>query len=249
MKAIVRAVAVGVVWALVTAGAAAGKEINVVASTSWVGAIAEAAGATRVDVLAPLDLRHPPEYDFKPSDVKRSMEADYIVWGGYEPFMKKVQAVAAIPDAKMVHVMTDNIPATLKQQTKALSALFGTEAAQQQWERSLDRVTERILADAQKKGLAGKKAVVHRFLEEYARWMGLAVVGTFGGGEELTPVKMAELVKARPEIVVDNWHNSQGAGIASEAKVPRAVLINFPGHGGTRTIIDVVEYNARELGL
>jgi zinc transport system substrate-binding protein len=249
MKRILQIVAVVMVLATTVTVVSEAKDIAVVASTSWVGAIAEAAGATSVTVLAPLDLRHPPEYDFKPGDVKRAMDADYILWGGYEPFMKKLQAVAGLSDQKMVHVNTDNIPDTLKQQTRELAGIFGTQREQQQWEILLDNATQKILNDSKKKGLTAKKAVVHKFLEKYAEWMGLTVVGTFGGGEELTPVKMAELIRAKPDIVVDNWHNSQGEGIASEAGVARAVLINFPGHGGTRTILDVLRYNARQLGL
>jgi zinc transport system substrate-binding protein len=241
------------VWAVIIglaiAGTATAREVRVVASTSWVGALAEAAGATRVDVLAPLDLRHPPEYDFKPGDIKRVMDADYVVWAGYEVFMRKIQAAGAVPVDKMVAVFTDNVPATLKEQTQALAKVFGTQTAQAKWEAELDRVTADILTEAKQKGLMGKRAVVHGFLQKYARWMGLEVVGVFGGGEELTAVQMAELIKAKPEIVVDNWHNAQGAGIAAEAKAPRAILINFPGHGGTRTLIDVLRYNAQQLSL
>ena len=235
------------IFSIVLTTTACAREVNVVASTSWVGAMAEAAGATRVDVLAPLDLRHPPEYDFKPSDVKRAMDADYIVWAGYEGFMRKIQAAADIPSDKMVTVFTDNVPETLKRETRALAAVFGTEDTQRRWEVELDKVTEELLSQAKSKGLVGKKAVVHKFLEVYAHWMGLEVVGVFGGGEELTAVQMAELIRAKPEIIVDNWHNAQGAGIAAETKAPRAVLINFPGHGGTRTLVDVLRYNAAQL--
>lgn len=238
-------------WALiacfVVVGTVSAREVKVVASTSWVGAMAEAAGATHVDVLAPLDLRHPPEYDFKPGDIKRVMDADFVVWAGYEGFMRKIQAAGGVSADKMVTVVTDNVPETLKTETRKLAKVFGTQAAQAKWETELDQVTAEILTEAKKKGLVGKRAVVHGFLEKYARWMGLEVVGVFGGGEELTAVQMAALIKARPQIVIDNWHNAQGAGIAAEAKVPRAVLINFPGHGGTKTLIDVLRYNAQQL--
>ncbi|MBE1490780.1 hypothetical protein [Plantactinospora soyae] len=38
-----------------------------VASTSWVGALAKAAGATDIIVVAPGNAQHPPDYDPKPS--------------------------------------------------------------------------------------------------------------------------------------------------------------------------------------
>ncbi|MDI6871215.1 MAG: zinc ABC transporter substrate-binding protein [Bacillota bacterium] len=222
---------------------------TVVASTSWVAAIVEAAGAPRVAVLAPVDLRHPPEYDFQPGDIKQALEADYLFWAGYEPFVRKLQKAAAIPDSRLIQVVTDNVPETLKEQARKVAAVLGTEAREEQWEKALDAAAADILAQAKAKGLAGRRAVVHKFLVRYAEWLGLRVVGTFGGGEELTPAKLAELLQRRPELVVDNWHNSQGASIAVEAGIPHALLINFPGKDGTRTLIDVLQYNARQLGL
>ncbi|NLN19240.1 MAG: ABC transporter substrate-binding protein [Firmicutes bacterium] len=233
-----------------SASAALAKEgPQVVASTSWVGAIAEAAGAGAVKVLAPLELRHPPEYDFKPSDVQRALNADYVIYAGYEQFIAKLQAAVVLPQHKLIQVMTTNIPTTLKEETRKLADLFGTQQQQQTWEKEYDAVASKVLAMAAEKGLVGQRAVVHVFLTEFAEWLGLEVVGTFGGGEEVTPVKMADLVRLNPDIVVDNWHNEQGSGIAMAADVPRAVLINFPGHGGTRSLIDVLIYNARQLGI
>ncbi|MGI6083363.1 MAG: ABC transporter substrate-binding protein [Limnochordia bacterium] len=219
------------------------------ASTSWVGAMAEAAGARDVTVLAPLELRHPPEYDFRPSDVQRTMSADYLIYAGYEQFVTKLQAAVGIPQHKLVQVTTTNIPTTLKQETRKLAALLGTQQEQQMWEKEYDAAVADVLAMAAETGLVGKRAVVHTFLTEFAEWLGLKVIGTFGGGEEVTPVKMASLVQLSPDIVVDNWHNEQGSGIAMAAGAPRAVLINFPGHGGTQSLIDVLMYNARQLGI
>lgn len=225
------------------------RDVKVVASTSWVGAIATAAGASDVDVLAPLDLRHPPEYDFKPGDVKRAIDCNYIVHAGYEAFIKKIVATAGIPDSKVLLVFTDNLPDVLKAETRKLATVFGTLDKQKQWERSLDKAVAEIFDRAADKKLAGKRVVVHKFLAKYAEFMGFKVVGTFGGGEELTPVKMAELISLKPDMIIDNWHNPMGVGIADATRVHRAILINFPGHGGTSTIIDVLKYNAKQLGL
>jgi zinc transport system substrate-binding protein len=236
-------------WVTGVAAGVAGAAPQVVASTSWVGAIAEAAGASDVTVLAPLDLRHPPEYDFKPSDIQRVLSADYIIYAGYEGFIGKIRQMAAIPDAKMLQVTTVSIPQTLLEETRKLAKVFGTEEQQQAWEREYNQVVADVLARAAKAGVPGKRAVVHAFLAEYAEWLGFDVIGTFGGGVELTPVRMAQLVTMKPDLIIDNWHNEQGAGIAQAAGVRRAVLINFPGHAGTRSLMDVLLYNASQLGL
>ena len=54
----------------------------VVASTSWVAAMARAAGAERITVLAPMELKHPPEYDFKPNDIIAATQAQWVLWAG-----------------------------------------------------------------------------------------------------------------------------------------------------------------------
>ncbi|MEK5232113.1 hypothetical protein MHB42_10105 [Lysinibacillus sp. FSL K6-0232] len=62
---------------------------GVVASTSLTAMIAKAAGAKNVTYIAPLELRHPPEYDYRPSDLSKITDS-YIIYLGYEPFMKKI---------------------------------------------------------------------------------------------------------------------------------------------------------------
>lgn len=234
---------------LALCGATQARTLQVVTSTSWVGAIAQAAGADHVTVLAPFDLKHPAEYDFKPKDVESVVKADFVVSAGYEPFIKKLVTVAQVPESKTLTVYTDNVPSTLKQQTRKLADAFGTQKAEKRWEATYDKAVARVLEQARKENLPGTRVVVHRYLAEYAKWLGLDVVGVFGGGEEITPVQMAALIEKKATLVIDNWHDAQGEAIAREANARYVSLLNFPGHAGTRTLIDVLEYNARQLGL
>ena len=57
---------------------------RVVASTSWTAAFARAAGATDIVTIAPMELRHPPEYEIKPSDLAAVAAARFLVHSGYE---------------------------------------------------------------------------------------------------------------------------------------------------------------------
>ncbi|HHY18543.1 MAG TPA: hypothetical protein GX522_01440, partial [Firmicutes bacterium] len=107
---------------------------GIVASTSWVGAIAEAAGADEVVVLAPFELRHPPEYDYRPQDVIKVLEADHIIWAGYEPFIKKLKTAYPEIEEKLVKVRTTNIPDNLVSMTRMLAEKFNTQKHQQNWE-------------------------------------------------------------------------------------------------------------------
>ncbi len=78
----------------------------IVASTSWVAAMARAAGAKRITVLAPIELRHPPEYDFRPGDIIAATQAQWIIWAGYEGFIKNLIAAAQINQEKVILATT-----------------------------------------------------------------------------------------------------------------------------------------------
>lgn len=244
---------VGVLFVNATGAVFAAENTNgvhkYVASTAWTGAIAEAAGAENVIVLAPLDLRHPPEYDFRPSDVAKVLDADVIFWGGYEGFVRNLVEANDIPSERLYRVVTNNAPHNLKEQTRAIAEYIGTEAAQKVWEARFDALWERIITEAQKKGVANTKVVVNFHQEQFVRSLGYNVVGVFGP-EEVTPRVIADLLAAEPDMVIDNWHNPMlGKPIADAANIAYVELLNFPGTHGTRTIESLIEYNARQLGL
>jgi zinc transport system substrate-binding protein len=228
-------------------GSLAAADPVVVASTSWVGLIVRAAGIEDFPILAPIDLRHPPEYDYRPSDIARVTKADYLVSAGYEPFIKKLVEAAELPEERLVHVVTTNTPDNLKAQTRKLAALFGTEERQAQWEAELDKLTGQLHQAAIEKDAANTPVLVHFHQEAFVRWLGFDVIGVFGP-EDISPAKMAELAKLGPAMVIDNYHNPVGVGIAEIASVPHVELANFPG-AGLDTMEALITDNAKKLGL
>jgi len=49
-------------------------------------------------------------------------------------------------------------------------------------------------------------------------------------------------------LVVDNWHNEVAQPFRETLPgVPIVSFINFPGHGGTRTLLEVLSYNRSAL--
>ncbi len=86
---------------------------RVIASTSWVAAIARAAGATDIVTIAPFDLQHPPEHELKPSDLMKVSGAKFLVYSGYERFAKRLAETADTDGNTVAKVYTDNIPSTL----------------------------------------------------------------------------------------------------------------------------------------
>lgn len=232
--------------ACAASGGAAGP--YVLASTSWTAAIARAAGAAHVDVLAEFDLRHPPERDFRPSDVSRAAAADVVLWAGYEGFVRQLLAAAEIPAGRVVQIRTENTPAHLVAVTRELAALWGTQEAQATWEEEFLALTRRMEAAAAEKGTGSVRVVAVDRLASFVRWLGYDVVATFSFAE-LTPARLFELQQLRPDLVIDVWHNPTAEALAAAAGVPYILLLNFPGYAGTRSLADVFVYNARQLGL
>jgi zinc transport system substrate-binding protein len=225
------------------------QEIKVVAATAWSAAFVQAAGIEEVYILAPLEYRHPPEYDFKPSDILTVLEADYLVWGGYEPFISKLVEASGFPSERVIKVNTVNLPSTIKEEVPRLAAIFKTEEKALSWLGRFNALENKLLEKAQEKQVSQIDCVVQFHLQAMLSWLGYNVIGVYGGLVEVTPVLIADMISKGPEMVIDNWHNPQGQPISEALNVPYVQLINFPGRDGTLDLLDVFEYNARILGL
>jgi len=219
------------------------KEV-VVASTSLAGAIAKAAGAKEVRILTPGEIRHPPEYDLKPSDLLRFEGANIVVYGGYERMVQKLLETSRNRNIMAIQIDTDTSPENLVNQVRKISKMLGTEKERQAWEESF---VERLkLLQKKISPYSGRKAVVHRFAQPFARWAGLHVVQIISPGE-LTPKVIADAVMQKPELVVDILHFPNVKVIAENAKCKYIQVINFPGVENTKTIEDIFEYNSAQL--
>ena len=219
------------------------KEI-VVASTSLAGAIAKAAGAKEVRVITPGEMRHPPEYDLRPSDLLKFEGADIVVYGGYERMVQKLLETSKNRNILAIQIDTETSPENLMNQVRKISKMLGTEKERQAWEKSF---VERLkLLKKKISPYSGRKAVVHRFAQPFARWAGLHVVQIISPGE-LTPKVIADAVMQKPELVVDILHFPNAKVIAENAKCKYIQVINFPGVENTKTIEDIFEYNSTQL--
>jgi hypothetical protein len=217
----------------------------VVASTAWVAAIAEAAGAQNIRILAPVELRHPPEYELKPSDLEVASRAAVIVYGGWEMFAKKLAETAGGAGIQVVKVHTSNTPDNLKAEARKLAELFGTVDRFEEWSRNFDLLAEDLQEKIQA-AYSNRRAVVHRAQIPFAQWAGLEIIGEYGPAEP-SPAVIFQLVKTEPVLVIDNYHGPSGQPIAEAAGVPYAVLLNFPGKDGTKSMEDLFRYNADTL--
>jgi hypothetical protein len=220
---------------------AADKNV-IVASTSWAAAIAYCAGAENVHILAPIDLRHPPEYELKPSDLTAASNARLIIYAGWEMFAKKLAETAGSAGVEVLRIKVSNDPNDIKAEAKKIAALLGTTEKYEAWAVGFDTFTAGIRDDVQR-AYDGKRSVVNSMQTPFISWLGIDIAGEYGPAEP-SPALVLELVNLKPDIVIDNYHNPSGMPVAEAAGVPYAELINFPGKDGTRTVEDVFRYNA-----
>lgn len=219
------------------------KEV-IVCSTSLTGAIARAAGAKEIRVLTPGEIKHPPEYDLKPSDLFKFEGAKIVVYGGYEKMVKKLIETAKDKNIISLQVDTTTSPDNLIEQARKISKVLNTEKEEQEWE---ERFRERLkILKERLTPFAGKRAIVHKFAQPFARWAGLDVIQVISPGE-LTPKVVSDAISKKPELVVDITHFPIAKVIADNARCRYIQVINFPGIGDTKNLEDIFEYNFRQL--
>jgi zinc transport system substrate-binding protein len=216
----------------------------VVASTSLTGAIARAAGASEVRILTPVEAKHPPEYELKPSDLLKLEGASVVVYAGYERMVSRLAEASKNRNMVAIQVDTAMSPDNIIAQTKKVAEALHTEKQQQFWEKSF---LERLNSLRTKLGpYTGKKAIVHLQAQAYTRWAGLSVVQVFSPGE-LSPKAITEAIAKKPDIVVDILHFPTARVVAENAHCRYAQLINFPGIERTASLDDVFEYNTMQI--
>ena len=226
---------------------AQGKQLRIVATTSWTAALATAAGATDVLTIAPSDLRHPAEYELKPSDVAALSGVDLIVSTGFEVMAKRLAEAAGSRKIRILQVDADYSLATLRRSILAIAAVTGTEAQARASIAALEDFMASWKADLRARGLAGAPVIVHVFQQPLAQELGFTVAGVFGPAP-LEAAQINRLSALKVTLVIDNWHNEVAGPLRETMPGARfASLINFPGPDGTVTLLDVLADNRKRL--
>ncbi|GIH03495.1 hypothetical protein Rhe02_15620 [Rhizocola hellebori] len=197
---------------------------KVVASTSWVGGFAKAAGATNITIIASADLQHPPDYDPKPSDLAAVAKADYVLFSEFDGFAAKIKDATG-GHAKLVPVKLENTVEVIKAEVTRLAQIFGTTSVASSWLATFERDHAALAASVKSKyGSKPRAAISHLFMAYWGTFAGLTIVGTFGP-ELVTPSQLADLTAKKPELILANAHLP---GTPEVAGAKRVDLMNFP---------------------
>ena len=200
---------------------------KVVASTSWAAAFADIAGADEVESIAPVNLRHPPEYEITVSDVQKISDSEVFIFAGFERMMKTLGS--KVPNkGTSVQIVLDNSLATVKESTLKIAQELGTEDIQKARFAEYEKLVKDGQKKALKKKLNKKKVICNKNQTYLAKELGLEIVAVFGPG----PVSSEELLEAKKagyDLIIDNIHNPTGKPITEV--LPKAKYIewrNFP---------------------
>ncbi|WAX77951.1 metal ABC transporter substrate-binding protein [Streptomyces sp. KMM 9044] len=200
----------------------------VVATTTWEGAFAKAAGAEDVKVIVPSSAQHAPDYDPKPSDLTAVAGADFVLYAPFEPYAEKIKEAAG-SDAKLVEVNLDNDADKVSTEVARLGELFGTGDAATQWNASFESeygTLQKQLKEAWPGGNA-PTVVAQVFSLWSAKLAGAEVSGTYGP-EAVTAKQLSELSGKKPAYVFDNVHMTTGE-VLPDSGAKQVEIVNYPG--------------------
>lgn len=222
-------------------------ETLVVATTPWTGAFLQAAGVEEYTILAPFEMLHPTEYELKPSDIKTIMDADLLIYAGYEVMMPRLKNTVGKDTAKLLQITTNYNPADLRKSVLSIAQLTGTVDKARENLQAIDRFYEDWKLYLNQKGLIGASVIVHFFQRPLLAELGFNITGVFGPGP-LEPKQISELAKTGTILIIDNYHNPMASPLEEVIKDSiRVEWINFPGKDGSRSLLDVLKYNKNQL--
>jgi len=214
---------------------------KIVSSTSWVASYVDLAGADSA-VLAPSNLRHPPEYELSPSDVLKVRNASYFFYAGYERMMSTIKENVTSEERVDVKVSTGNSIENVKAQAGMIASILGTTPDTDEY---VD-VAMNGKDDVERLGIDKLKVCCHTMQLPLAKDLGLNIVATFGP----SLVSAEEIEKAANggyDIIIDNVHNPV-AGPLSEVSGAKVVIWrNFPEETGKGSLCKVVKGNIDSL--
>ena len=213
-----------------------------VASTSWIASYMDLAGIDDVTVIAPSSLRHPPEYELKPSDVATLMDADLFCYGGYEGMMKTIGDNITSPDRIDLKVNTGNSIENIKKETEKIAEVAGTEVRLDEYIAFIGKAREKVASSP----IKDMKVLCHKMQLPLATDLGLDVVGTFGPASP-SAEEILSAVNGDYDIIIDNVHNPVASPIAEVTDAEVVIWRNFPESTGHGALLEMVKGNVENL--
>lgn len=223
------------------------SDITVVATNSWTGAFARAAGAKNIIILAPFEMEHPSEYELRAADISLIMHARVIIYAGYETMVKRLQTGMNLKKEVLLKIDTDYDMATIEKSVMEIAQFLGTEKIALQNLDSIRHSMREAKLQLDKSGVNSTPVLANFFQQSFAKEMGFEIAGVFGPGP-LEAGDLNRMAKARSGLILDNEHNPVGMPLkAIKTDAAYKKLLNFPGMHHTVTLQDVIKYNIQQI--
>lgn len=204
----------------------AANDLQVVASTTWQGMFATAAGASEVTVIVPESAQHAAEYEPTPSDLTKLAGADYVLYSDFESFVPALTE-AADADAELISITADNAPDNVIAEVTRLGESFGTSTQAAAWVSDFEVALDEFRAEITT--ALGSDAAPAIASQAYTTWLADLItpnVLTFGPAQP-TVSEVSELTLASPRLVLDNAHMTSGR-VLPDADAIQVNVINYP---------------------
>ncbi len=220
---------------------------TIIATNSWTAAYAELAGAEKVLILAPFEMVHPSEYELRPSDISKIMNAKLIIYAGYEIMTEQLRNGLDLSEEKLLQIKTGYRYENIEKSVMNIAVRLGTEDIARENLLKIDQSFKDARRILQEKNMSNLTVLVHFHHSSLIKELGLTAIASFGPDTpELQEISQAS--KMQPALILDNFHNPVGQSLSEV--LPDAdyeQLINFPGPKGTKTLIDVIRYNVSRI--
>lgn len=220
---------------------------TIIATTKWIGAIAEAAGAREVRVLLPQDRPDLSTYLPSPRDIASVSRADVILWSGQDHVVVDMARSAGLSSHRLFEVHASLASGNLVASVESVAKLLGTTEDFNRWRVEYELLLDSMKHNVEKRAIGSLRVAVHAEVQALIRSLGFDVVHVFDG-KALSPEDRKMLEKLGPDLIIDSWKGNTVA-VENTSVGIQTTLISSPGPYGTRSILDVIRYNARQLGL
>ena len=241
---------------------------SVIASTSWTAAFAYLGGADNVDIIAPANLRHPPEYEITAGDVVKITNSDFFIYAGFERMMENLGEMTAFQETpshqsepsshqgasahqgagpKTVKIRCDNSIATVTESAGKIAEALGTVKVSQERVARYVAAVEEGRRKVEEMGLLGAPVLCNKNQIYLAKEIGLDVKGIFGPGP-VSPGQIEDAKKSEYVFIIDNVHNPVGEPL-KEVSLESQYIIwrNFPETVGEDTLLQLIEENINKI--
>lgn len=223
------------------------QTLKIVASTSWTAAFADLAGLDSISVIAPANLRHPPEYEITVSDIKKIMESDIFIYAGFERMMQTLGD--SVENTKMIKIDCDNSVETVLKSSQKIAEICGTQRERDKRVKKYLFFIEESSNILEKKNLKNTKIFVNKNQRFLAKEFGFNTTNLFGPGL----VTASQIQTAKDEefiFIIDNIHNPVGKPLAEVSPNSKYILWrNFPQKVEKDALLHVVQENFKNLEL